>query len=750
MGTIRTYTIEKDMTRNYFCYGMAVVSERALPKVEDGFLPVQRKLLYSMKKSGFTGDKKYAKTLDIIGSTTPIYVHGDSSLAGAMSLLVDTNETQKIPYLEGDGNFGNIGTTNSYSAPRYTSARLSKFSGDTLFDGLDKGVVKFVGESEHPEPLFLPCKYPNILVISLMGIAVGMSCNFNGFNLKDVCDYTSKYIIDKSLNPADYLIPDFNENCELIYNKKNISDIANTGKGSVRLRGKYKFEDGMLSVYVPYSVTVQSVVTEITSKLDKFKDITDVRDGTGYNKETGKEEYIVDIDIKKGTDIDKLMSLLYKNTQLETNVSYNMNCLINNKPKTRGVNEILDSWIRVREECIRKDLQFDLNKLNKKLHLLHGLRKVLLNTDKAIEIIKNTEEEELINKALMDYFDIDEVQAEAVSNLKLRNINKKYIINQIKVIEELEKETADKQYKIDNTEEIDKIIISDLEEISKKYGKPRQTEIIQETDIKQLSKSELIEEYNCKIDYTPTYIKKYARSTDSQKTKEDERLIEVDIDSNNTDTLILFTNKGNRYKIGCHELQTVIASKSLGDYVYNITTMDKDEQIIKVVSIPKDYKKDSYIVALYSNGKIAKINIDSYMGNYKKLVNCYNTDSELLDIAYITKDVDVFMLSDEGKALILNTERINPKGSRTTQGATGIKLNEGYKCIAGIIGVTKDYNFKLTTQKNKIKEYMLDDIVNQDNTRRLFDYLYGRNGNMGNFIYNTRQNNDLITDFEIL
>ena len=750
MGTIRTYTIEKDMTRNYFCYGMAVVSERALPKVEDGFLPVQRKLLYSMKKSGFTGDKKYAKTLDIIGSTTPIYVHGDSSLAGAMSLLVDTNETQKIPYLEGDGNFGNIGTTNSYSAPRYTSARLSKFSGDTLFDGLDKGVVKFVGESEHPEPLFLPCKYPNILVISLMGIAVGMSCNFNGFNLKDVCDYTSKYIIDKSLNPADYLIPDFNENCELIYNKKNISDIANTGKGSVRLRGKYKFEDGMLSVYVPYSVTVQSVVAEITSKLDKFKDITDVRDGTGYNKETGKEEYIVDIDIRKGTDIDKLMRLLYKNTQLETNVSYNMNCLIDNKPKTRGVNEILDSWIRVREECIRKDLQFDLNKLNKKLHLLHGLRKVLLNTDKAIEIIKNTEEEELIKKALMDYFDIDEVQAEAVSNLKLRNINKKYIINQIKVIEELEKETADKQYKIDNTEEIDKIIVSDLEEISRKYGKLRQTEIIQETDIKQLSKSELIEEYNCKIAYTPTYIKKYSRSTDSQKTKENETLIEVDIDSNNTDTLLLFTNKGNRYRIGCHELQTVIASKSLGDYVYNITTMDKDEQIIKVVSIPKDYKKDSYIVALYANGKIAKINIDSYMGNYKKLVNCYNTDSELLDIAYITKDVDVFMLSNEGKALILNTSRINPKGSRTTQGATGIKLNEGYKCIAGIIGVTKDYNFKITTQKNKIKEYMLDDIVNQDNTRRLFDYLYGRNGNMGNFVYNTRPTNDLITDFEII
>ena len=211
----------------------------------------------------------------------------------------------------------------------------------------------------------------------------------------------------------------------MIYNKKNISDIANTGRGSVRLRGKYKFEDGMLSVYVPYSVTVQSVVSEITSKLDKFKDITDVRDGTGYNKETGKEEYIVDIDIRKGTDINKLMSLLYKNTQQETNVSYNMNCLIDNKPKTRGVNEILDSWIRVREECIRKDLQFDLNKLNKKLHLLHGLRKVLLNTDKAIEIIKNTEEEELINKALMDYFDIDEVQAEAVSNLKLRNKNKK-------------------------------------------------------------------------------------------------------------------------------------------------------------------------------------------------------------------------------------------------------------------------------------------------------------------------------------
>lgn len=746
MGTIRNYTIEKDMTRNYFCYGMSVISERALPRVEDGFLPVQRKLLYSMKKSGFTSDKKYAKTLDIIGSTTPIYVHGDSSLSGAMSLLVDTNETQNTPYLEGDGNFGNVGTTNSYSAPRYTSARLSKFSTDNLFEGLEKGVVRFVGESEHPEPLFLPTKYPNILVISLMGIAVGMGCNFNGFNLKDVCEYTSKYIMDNSLKASDYLIPDFNENCEIIYNKKDIENIADTGRGSIRVRGKYRFENRMLSIFVPYSITVQSVVADITSKIDKFKDIIDVRDGTGYNSETKKEEYIVDIDVKKGTNIDKLIKLLYKNTQLETSVSYNMNCLINNTPRTRGVNEILDAWITTREECIKRGLQFDLDKIYKKLHILRGLRKVLLDTDKAIEIIKNTEEENLINYNLKEFFNIDEEQAESVSNLKLKNINNKYIINQTKVIEDLEEQINNLEFKINNKEELDKIIISDLTKIINNYGKVRQTNII--TKVEELSNEELIESYPTKIIYTQNYIKKYNREG-KHSVREGETVID-NFNCDNKSILFIFTDKANRYKVPVNDLSTYTPSV-LGDYIYNITDMPKDENIIKIVSIENNSK--GYMYFCYETGKIAKIDIKSFTSNNKKLQNCYNTDSKLLDCYYSEKDIDIALFSNEGKALIINSNTINSKSSRNSQGVTGIKLTEGLTCVSCIMDIQKDNHISLITEKGKQVEFLLDDVAptNKPNEERtLFKYIQGRTGNSGNFLINTRNNGDKLTSVNLL
>lgn len=684
MATIRKYTIEKDMTRNYFCYGMCVISERALPRVEDGFLPVQRKILYSMKHSGFTSDKKYAKTLDIIGSTTPIYVHGDSSLAGAMSLLVDTNETQKTPYLEGDGNFGNIGTTNSYSAPRYTSARLSKFSCDNLFEGLEKGVVRFVGESEHPEPLFLPTKYPNILVISLMGIAVGMGCNFNGFNLKDVCNYTEKYILNNKLKASDYLIPDFNDNCELIYNEKGIKDIADTGRGSIKVRGKYKVEDGMLSVYVPYSVTVQSVVNDITSKLDKFKDIVDVRDGTGFNNKTKKEEYIVDIDIKKGTDINKLINLLYKNTQLETSINYNMNCLINNQPKTRGVNEILDSWIVTREECIKKEIQFDLNKLNKKLHLLYGLRKVLLDTDKAIEIIKNTEEDNLINNNLMEYFKIDNEQAENVANLKLRNINKNYIINQTKVIEELENKIKELQFKIDNKEELDRIIISDLNSIIDKYGKPRQTKILYEDDIQEIKQEELIEEFTTTLILTDqNYFKKTRKYSENQKLKDGDSIKTI-IQCSNKDKAIFISNKGNAHIVNLWE-QNECTPSSLGTYLPNILPLESDEQIVGMITT-NGFKGTEIVV--FENGKIARIDLNSYKTktNRSKLSNALNLDSKPMLITQITDDVNIELIDSFGKTKIINTSKLNTKSSKNTQGVQcHNSKRDGFKIVSAQI-----------------------------------------------------------------
>ncbi|WP_252241522.1 DNA topoisomerase (ATP-hydrolyzing) subunit A [Clostridium sp. ZBS18] len=683
MGTVRTYTIEKDMTRNYFCYGMCVISERALPRVEDGFLPVQRKLLYSMKNSGFTSNKKYAKTLDVIGSTTPIYVHGDGSLAGAMSLLVDTNETQKTPYLEGDGNFGNIGTTNSYSAPRYTSARLSKFSDDNLFEGLEKNVVKFVGESEHPEPLFLPTKYPNILVISLMGIAVGMGCNFNGFNLKDVCEYTIKYISDNNLKASDYLIPDFNDNCELIYNKKGIQDIANTGRGSIKVRGKYKVEDDMLSIYVPYSITVQSVVNDITNKLDKLKGIIDVRDGTGFNNETKKEEYIVDIDVKKGTNVSKLMSLLYKYTQLETSINYNMNCLIDNQPKTRGVNEILDAWIKTREDCIKEGLQFDLNKLNKKLHLLYGLRKVLLDTDKAIEIIKNTEEDNLINNNLIEYFNIDNEQAENVANLKLRNINKNYIINQIKVIENLEIKIKELQFKINNKEELDRIIISDINNIIDKYGKPRQTEIIYEDTIAEIKQEDLIEDYTTTLVLTEQqYFKKTKKYSENQKLKEDDNIKTMTQDSNKNKVMFL-SDKGNMYLNNLYELDENTPS-SLGQYLPNLLPLDKDETILGMIS---SNHYNGYVLIVYEDGHAVKIPLESYKTktNRTKLSNCLADITPIL-ITQITDDINIELTDTFDKTKIIKTEDIPIKTSRNSQGKImWCSKKQGFKVVSAQI-----------------------------------------------------------------
>ena len=720
-------------------YSGYILLNRCIPDLRDSCKPVIRRILFTMlREKAF----KFTKSASISGKVMAIHPHG--SCYPAIVGMVQT-DNQLTPWLIGKGNFAQHTSRDLQpSADRYSEVKLGDYATEVLKDLNSKSVKwipNFDGTIMMPE--VLPVKFPMILNYCQSGIGVGMASNIPSFNMIEIAEAIDKYI---NTGIKTNLIPDFATKGRIINNDNIINKINTEGIGSVSLLATYKIEDNTIIIdSIPYSTTREAIIDKVIEliKNGKIKDIISIKDLTGLNG------MCIEIVCKKHTNMDSMIKYLFANTPLKSSFSANMNVICDKLPKVMGVWSIIDKWIEWRIDCITKTYTQDISDMRDKLHIYEGLVKIMDYIDEVINIIKNSDDDNMINN-IMNRFNIDKIQAEHISELKLKNINKTYISKTIKDKDDLINKIEDYTNIINDKKKIKQIIVSEINKVANKYGKPRQTKIIQEADIKQLSKSELIEEYNCKIAYTPTYIKKYSRSTDSQKTKENETLIEVDIDSNNTDILLIFTNKGNRYRIGCHELQTVIASKSLGDYVYNITTMDKDEQIIKVVSIPKDYKKDSYIVAVYANGKIAKINIDSYMGNYKKLVNCYNTDSELLDIAYITKDVDVFMLSDEGKALILNTARINPKGSRTTQGTTGIKLNEGYKCIAGIIGVTKDYNFKLTTQKNKIKEYMLDDIVNQHNTRRLFDYLYGRNGNMGNFVYNTRPTNDLITDFEIL
>ena len=779
--------IEKDaselLSSYYLDYGMSVITERSLPDIRDNLKPVQRRILYDAYTLGIFNDKPYKKSARIVGDTLGrFHAHGDSSVYGALCRLGQWFSL-KEPLFEPHGNVGKLDGSPA-SAMRYTETKLSKF-GELMLKDINKNTVDFIPnfDGEEQEPSILPSAFPNFLVNGNMGMAVGFSTNVPTHNLQDAINQIIYQIDNPNCEIKDLVdilkAPDFPTGGQII-NPNSMLKMYETGEGKIKIRGKYHIEDEYDEDDETKIINKDNVIifTEIPfdSDINTHK-ITDIISDCafGYSKkEKGKKEekfYPPTIpDIKKVSDltsdiegvkikivvkhkskVNKVLGLLFKKTPLEHNFSALFNAVKNKKLLEKmDLKQINNEYIDFRKEIITNRSKFELDKANDRKHILEGLIIALNNIDEVISIIRSSKTNNDAKILLSQKFNLSDKQSNSIIELKLKRLTN-LEINKIKEeYDNLIIEINKLNLILSNEKELLNVVKLELREVADKYGKPRQTEIIQESDIEQLSKSELIEEYNCKIAYTSTYIKKYSRSTDSQKTKENETLIEVDIESNNTDTLLVFTNMGNRYRIGCHELQTVIASKSLGDYVYNITTMDKDEQIIKVVSIPKDYKKDSYIVCTYSSGKISKINIESYMSNNKKLQNCYNIDSELLNIAYITKDVDIFMLSNEGKSLILNTSRINPKGSRNSQGATGIKLNEGYKCIASIIGVTKDYNFKLITEKGREKEFMLDDIVSSENERRLFDYIYGRNGNQGNFLINTRTNNDIISKFEIL
>jgi len=743
MSEIEKVKLSEQVLEDYMSYGMSTIVDRALPKVEDGFLPVQRKILYSMMANKMISEKDFFKCLDIIGNATKYYVHGDSSLMGSLSLLVDTNQTQSTPFILGHGNFGNTLTQGGYSAPRYTFAKLSGFSEKTLFDGIYDGVVDMIGDTEHKEPVCLPTMYPNILTMFTSAIAVGEACSFNGFNLKDICDYTSKYIKDKTLIASDYIIPDFPTDCKVIYNKENIKNICDTGKGSIKLRAIPRFdeENNILSMFIPYSTTVERVLKEITNKLNIFKEITDVKDGSGYNKKDQKEEYTVDLYLRKNINIDLLVNKLYKYTSLESNISYNMNSLINFVPKVRGINEVLDFWIKFRENCIIKLTNKEIETKSAKLHIMLGLQKVLIDIDEAIKLIRHTEEDKIL-KSLCDGFNIDEKQAQFIADMKLRNINKSYIEKQIKQIQELQKEVEYLQYIVSNIDEIDKIIIEQLQTISDKYGRPRLAEVIDVSEIIQIPQEEFIEEYNynCRIFYTNKYIKKHLKQSDNHKIVEGNTIL-GDFITTNKSTLLIFTSKERRYKLQCSDLEQYQPSTH-GTFVPKLLGFDEDEEIIKIVSIDKP---TGFILVVYEDGNLAKIKIDKYLSSYKKLEKCYSNKSKILDIYYAEKDMDVLMVSDEGKGLIFNSSNFNAVGSTNSQGNVGMKLNEGNRVISAIIDVAKEFNFELETLKGKSKTFMLSDIVPTNKTneeRDLYTYLYSKRGNQGNFLINTRTNQD--------
>ena len=725
-------------------YSGYILLNRCIPDLRDSCKPVIRRILFTMlREKAF----KFTKSASISGKVMAIHPHG--SCYPAIVGMVQT-DNQLTPWLIGKGNFAQHTSRDLQpSADRYSEVKLGDYATEVLKDLNSKSVKwipNFDGTIMMPE--VLPVKFPMILNYCQSGIGVGMASNIPSFNMIEIAEAIDKYI---NTGIKTNLIPDFATKGRIINNDNIINKINTEGIGSVSLLATYKIEDNNIIIdSIPYSTTREAIIDKVIEliKNGKIKDIISIKDLTGLNG------MCIEIVCKKHTNMDSMIKYLFANTPLKSSFSANMNVICDKLPKVMGVWSIIDKWIEWRIDCITKTYTQDISDMRDKLHIYEGLVKIMDYIDEVINIIKNSDDDNMINN-IMNRFNIDKIQAEHISELKLKNINKTYISKTIKDKDDLINKIEDYTNIINDKKKIKQIIVSEINKVANKYGKPRQTKIIQEADIKQLSNSELIEEYNCKIAYTPTYIKKYARSTDSQKTKENETLIEVDIDSNNTDTLIIFTNKGNRYRIGCHELQTVIASKSLGDYVYNITTMDKDEKIIKVVSV--DNVNKGYLYYAFENGNILKIDLSKSniaSSSYKCIKNAYSMESKLLDICYSETPIFIFMQSSEGQGVIMSSDSFNGKKSCKSNGDTGIKLTEGSKVVGCILDVKEDDKFILITNNNKSREIYLDDVASKVDDTQLFKKLKG-NGNrsrQGFMIWNMRsyKNNEEITNFEII
>lgn len=672
LKNIEQIELKDHMRESYMGYSMATIVDRALPDVRDGLLPIHRRILYAMTNKGLFHDKPFAKSSEPVSETMKIHSHGDASIYGSLALLTDRNETLLHPFLEGDGSFGKVYSTDSPSSMRYTFCRLNKFSKE-MFVGLKQNAVKLIGEDGHYQPIVLPASFPNILVKPNKAIAVGEACNFGSFPLHEVCEVTSAYIDNKDIDVIDYLTPDFSTGAELIYNKSQLNKIYETGKGKIKLRSKYRYDEknGIIEIYeIPYSTTAQKVIDEVIEKMPKLKDILDVRDETGYNKDTQVEELKIAIDVKKNVNINILMAKLFKETSLETTFSFNMNCLVNNRPKVLGIKAMLDEWLNFRREVIIRIMKHDIENKDKILHLLLGLEKILLDIDKTIEIIRFTDESEVIH-TLMQYFDIDEKQAQYILGIKLSNINESYIKKQIKDIEELKTEVATLIKNSEDINYINGIIKNDLKRIKDTYGKERKTDIIHEDEVVKFDNSKLVEDYTATNVLTKgMYYKKCRRyvDADKQRVKDGDEVITI-TQCSNTGKIIFLSNQGNAYMVNIADMEEKTSSV-MGIYLPTILPLDTDEIIIGMLAT-SDYK--GYALIMYENAKLAKIPLESYKTktNRTKLANSLSKDNgAVVMISQCRADVDISMTDVFENSKIINTSSINSKKARDTVGIT--------------------------------------------------------------------------------
>lgn len=680
-GDIVEQPIVSTIRENYMPYAMSVILSRAIPEI-DGFKPSHRKLLFTMYKMGLlTGNR--TKSANIVGATMKLNPHGDSAIYDTMVRLSRGYEALLHPYVDSKGNFGKFYSRDmAWAASRYTEAKLAPICNE-LFRDIDKDTVDFVDNYDNTmkEPSLLPVAFPSVLVNANTGIAVGMASNICSFNLKEICETTAALIRDpdhdiKSTLPA----PDFIGGCQIIYDEKTINQVYETGRGSIKLRAKYEYDKSANCIDVlsiPSTTTCEVIIEKIIDlvKQGKLKEISDIRD------ETGIDGLKITIDLKRGVDPEKLMAKLFRFTTLEDSYACNFNVLIGGVPMVLGVKALLEEWIAFRIECVRRRTYFDRNKKADKLHLLKGLEKILLDIDKAIKIIRETDEEVEVVPNLMIGFGIDKIQAEYVAEIKLRHLNREYILKRTKDIEELEKEIAELDEILKSKARIKTIIVKELKAIAEKYGQPRKSIIIYEDNAKYEEEVEEIPDYPVTFFFTKEgYFKKITpqslRMSGAHKLKDGDEIVQEIEFSNNCD-LLFFTDKSQVYKAKASDFADTKASV-LGDYVAAKLSMDEGENAVFMVAT-KDYK--GILLFAFENGKAAKVPLEAYATktNRKKLTGAYSDKSPLTGMLYLEDDREVLFKASSGRMLLVHTGALSLKATRSTQGVAVMKLKKGHR-----------------------------------------------------------------------
>ena len=670
---------------NYMPYAMSVIVSRAIPEI-DGFKPAHRKLLYTMYKMGLL-NKARIKSANVVGQTMKLNPHGDASIYETMVRLTEGNGALLHPFVDSKGNFGKQYSRDmAYAAARYTEVKLSPICAE-IFADIEKNTVEFVDnyDSSEKEPVLLPTTFPNILVNPNQGIAVGMASQICSFNLREVCEAASAYIKNNNVNIMEILKgPDFSTGAQLLYSEDEIRTIYETGRGSFKVRAKYNFDEKNSCIEVteiPYSTNTEAIIDKIIAlvKAGKIKEITDVRD------ETDLGGLKIAIDVRKNTNIEVLMHKLYAQTPLCDSFSCNFNLLVNGRPKTLGIKGIFDAWTEFRVNSLKGQLKYDIDKKGAKLHLLEGLEKILMDIDKAISIIRNTEKEADVIPNLMSGFAIDELQAEYIAEIKLRNINKEYILNRIQEKDDLIKDLANLNETVKSETKIKNIICSQLKAVAKKYGKDRQTEILYAEDVKEIPHEDFIEDYGIRLFLTKeNYFKKITlvslRTSGEQKLKEDDSII-CEMETTNKTDVLFFSDKQNVYKMKAHDLSETKAS-SMGDYLPNILGMEDDEKII-FITATADYS--GIMLFMYKNGKASKVELNAYSTktNRKKLINAYSAKSRLIFMTCMEEDSDFILTRDTDKACLFNSSLVPLSATKSAAGVQIYTLKKNSR-ITGV------------------------------------------------------------------